>query len=58
MVPNQESKEAVVQVSCCFWLKTFDCMGGMSGSIAMVKLPVLSCPHDWPLSLHSIIKAI
>ena len=23
----------------------------------MVKLPVLSCPHVWPLSLHSMTKA-
>ena len=57
MVPNQESKEAVAQVPYCFWSKTFDYMGGMSGSNVMVKLPVLLCPHAWPLSLHSITKA-
>ena len=53
MVPNQESKKAVAQVLYCFWPKN---MGGMSGSIVMVKLPVLPCPHVRPLSSHSITK--
>ena len=33
-----------------FGQKTFDYMGKMSGSIVMVKLPVLPCQHVWPVS--------
>ena len=57
MVPNQESKESVVQVPSCFWPKIFDYMGGMSGSIVMMKLPVFPCSNVWPRSSHSITKA-
>ena len=57
MVPNQESKEAIAQVPYCFCLKTFAYKSEISRSIVMVKLPVLPCPHVWPLSSHSITKA-